>query len=702
MDSAAWVSRRVVGLPLVLPRLGAAAALTALIGVSAVVRSVASWHKATPAYLPDEYLYAELARSLTETGRPLVRGADAGFPALLQPVLTAPLWVVDDVAVAYHLVQVLATLAMSLAAVPVYVLARRLGLGSGLAVGCAALTLAVPDFLYAGWILAEPFAYPLALASVAAGTLALADGGRRRQVLFLALAGLTVLARVQFVVLLPAYAAAAIVLGLRERALRRVAREQLLPLGLVGLGLAAGVARPSLVGLYQGFLDIDLGPQLAARMAKNAFGLAYAGGWLLVPGALLGLALALARPRSRRELAFAALAGWLGLGLLAEAAAYGSLGRVQERYFFYALPLLGLLFALYASRGWPHRLAYGALAAGAVAAVALVPLSSMTAALEKMHSPFLLAASRLEHAVGGPGQGSLVLALTASVLVAATLVCASRGRVGTALTLVLATSFCALASFGATVFDLESSAWLRARALPADRSWIDRAGLDDVALLLPFSPAGETHVQLFWNRSVTSLLLLDDGQRSDQYRVDHLSIGPDGTLLDDGQPVARPVVVDEFAGRVSLRGAVPVARAPMHRLWRPDGAVRLELVTQGYFYDGELGNRGSFRLWPATEAGKLAGWMTFRATPVRTETLTVRSRSGRRTYRLAPGKATRVAIPVCVRGPWRAQFEADASIWRNGHFVSARATPPTWKPTPVACRTPRPRLRAGGDQTRGG
>ena len=47
---------------------------------------------------------------------------------------------------------------MSLAAVPVFLLARRLGLGSALALALAALTVAVPDMLYASWVLADPSA----------------------------------------------------------------------------------------------------------------------------------------------------------------------------------------------------------------------------------------------------------------------------------------------------------------------------------------------------------------------------------------------------------------------------------------------------------------------------------------------------------------------------------------------------------------
>ena len=59
--------------------------LAGLIGLSFAARSLAGWLRATPIYFPDEYLYAELGRSLLESGRPAVRGIEPRFPSLLQP-----------------------------------------------------------------------------------------------------------------------------------------------------------------------------------------------------------------------------------------------------------------------------------------------------------------------------------------------------------------------------------------------------------------------------------------------------------------------------------------------------------------------------------------------------------------------------------------------------------------------------------------
>src|SRR2546425_11909223 len=135
--------------------------LTARVGVVLIVlvsfalRAVATAAHTTPRYFPDEYIYGAIARSLGETGRPLVRGEAAHFPALLGPLLAAPVWRLFDPAVAYRLVQTENALAMSLAAVPAYLLARRLRLGSGYSLACAALAVLVPDLMFAAYELAD-------------------------------------------------------------------------------------------------------------------------------------------------------------------------------------------------------------------------------------------------------------------------------------------------------------------------------------------------------------------------------------------------------------------------------------------------------------------------------------------------------------------------------------------------------------------
>ena len=134
-----------LGAPLIrsaaLPRVAAARLVAAIVAVSSVLQTLLAWQRPTPGYFPDEYMYAELGRSLAEGGAPLVRGESAHFLSLLYPLLTAPAWLLDDVEQAYRAVQAVNAVAMSLAAIPVFLLARRLGVGDRLAVGSAALAV---------------------------------------------------------------------------------------------------------------------------------------------------------------------------------------------------------------------------------------------------------------------------------------------------------------------------------------------------------------------------------------------------------------------------------------------------------------------------------------------------------------------------------------------------------------------------------
>ena len=90
-------------------------------------------------------------RSLASQGRPLIRGrARISRPCSnrYSPPPSGPLASTET---AYHLVQAENAVFMSLAAVPVYLLARRLGLGAGYALACAAFALAIPDLAFAGF-----------------------------------------------------------------------------------------------------------------------------------------------------------------------------------------------------------------------------------------------------------------------------------------------------------------------------------------------------------------------------------------------------------------------------------------------------------------------------------------------------------------------------------------------------------------------
>jgi hypothetical protein len=660
--------------------------LGAIVAASFAVRLLTGWLRATPNYFSDEYLYAELGRSLLESGRPAVRGVALSFPALLQPLVTAPAWLAGDVEDSYRLIQALGALAMSLAAVPAYLLARRLGVGRALGLGAAAFAVAIPDLLFASWMTAEPFAYPLLLAAVLTGTTALAEPTRRHAVLFLLFAGLATFARVQFVVLPLCFGAAVLIVGVRERSVRSTLREQRLILGAFGAAVLvpAAVGFHRVLGLYQSPLDGGTSPlDLLERAGLNSLVLAYSSGWILLPGALLAFGFALARPRSRNELAFAALSVPLIVALLAEAGLVGAVEHAQERYVFYALPLAGIAFCLYASRGWPARTYHALIAALLLTASAVVPLAGFAAAEGKAHSPFLLATFRVQEWAGSPGTGSLVLAASAAALLATAVALSRVPEIGTAVAMTVAVVVAGLGSAGAVAFDNRNAAAVRVAFLPDDPSWVDRQGVEDVVLVRgAHGVKTEALEQLFWNRSVDRVALLPGAEELDHVHSPSLRVGGDGTLLLDGRPVRNPLLIDGFAGTLRLADADLLGSSPSFMLWQPHGAARLSLYLAGRYSDGWLAGAGRLYLWPRRTGGVVATRLELPlVAPPAAVTLRFRAKgSPPIVVHLRAHERRTVSFPVCSRGPWYVSFLSDDRGFVGGRVVSAQAGEPRLLP----------------------
>ena len=174
---------------------GTAQLLGGIIVLSFLGRLAAGWVRATPNFFPDEYLYAELGRSIAEGSGPLVRDAFSVFPSLLHPLLTSPFWLIDDVETAFRAIQAFDAALMSLAALPAFAIARQLDLPRAWALLVAGSALLVPDLLLSSWLVAEPLAYPLVLASVWACARAIRRPSALNQLALLSLLGLTTLAR---------------------------------------------------------------------------------------------------------------------------------------------------------------------------------------------------------------------------------------------------------------------------------------------------------------------------------------------------------------------------------------------------------------------------------------------------------------------------------------------------------------------------
>lgn len=647
--------------------------LGGIVAASFAGRLIAAAGRATPDYLPDEYIYSSLARGFAEHGRPLIRGHIAHFPALLEPIVTAPVWLVtNDPERAFRLTQGLNALFISLAVIPAYLLARKVSLSRSWAIAIAALTVAVPDTVYASGVLADPIAYPVVLAAVYAGVCVVSEPTRRAQVAFAVLSAAAVLARLQyFVVPLAVLAAEAIADG--GNIVRSVRRLWLsLTLLIVPPALLFGaLGSDRVLGVYsKGNHAVDPSG-IVAWLGREAMLLTYASGWVIVPGALAGLAFALVRARTRAELAFASTTVILGSALLLEAAQIANTDseRFQERYLFALVPLLAIAFALYVRRGLPARIPVALASAALLIVSARVPLSSYAIAHNKDDSPTLWAVLRLE-SFTSIGTGSLTVALLAGLLSVVAAAIAFRKLPAVVAVVVALAAGCAL-SAGATSYDAISSGHARA-SLPTDLRWVDHARLGGVDIV---SPPGavkqQAWLQMFWNTSIKRFLILGSPE-IDQFATKVVRVPADGRLLVDGKADRRPLLVQTYASTVRLTGVTRVRHERIFDLYRASGIPRLRMIAAGRYFDGWLASSGGITVWPRQRGGTLR--VTLRL-PSGTEVTPLRlSAPGiERTVRVVPGKTLSVSFPVRPGREWTLHFRATKHGYLGDREVSVEA-----------------------------
>jgi hypothetical protein len=549
------------------------------------LHSVLAWHHSTPTFLPDEYIYAALGRSLGH-GDFTIRGATAHFPAGLEPLLAAPIWRLFSTGTAYHLIQVENAVFMSAAAFPVYFLARRVGTGTGWSLACAIYTLALPSSTLVAYIMADSIAFPLALTALALGVAAIDHPRRNVQIAFVAVAALASLARIQYVALFAAYAAAALVVARRNVLREHVVLAATFAIAAVGIALA-GPNR--ILGYYSGILNLHVGGAVARWFFLHLFFLSLEAGVVLVPGAVA----ALVSPRRRVEVAFSAFASAFALLLLIEAATYAAngTGRYKERYVIAILPLLPIAFGFYLRNRRPSRhLAVGIAAVVAIAAARL-PLSQYSTSTFKSDSQFLFAVSYLQERLGA-GNASLLIAVIATALAAAAALAIVRPYPAAALAAAIVLA--AAASGAAAHMDLVTTRELRSH-LPHPLGWVDAAAKGPVvAVVTAQSPMFDTEIQLFWNPSVQREVTLDGASPTDAFAASSARVGADGML----EGVRGDVMFDDFATAAAFQHAQLLRRAGGFSLWHTTGRPQFRWLIEGRFSDGWLTQSGRIRAWP--------------------------------------------------------------------------------------------------------
>jgi hypothetical protein len=193
----------------------AALAILSLLFWEAAVRK-------TPTIFTDELKWAQLSRAIWDTGRPALRGAPQPFGSLYS-FLIAPVWAFHDTGSAYTAAKYLNVVVMASAAIPVYLIARRL-VSPRASVIAALGSICTSALFYAPLLLPEVPAYPTFLWFAYVSIRALEGGSRRWIAAAVVLAVVSVEVRQELVAGVAALALATAWLwwfGPRARRLRR-------------------------------------------------------------------------------------------------------------------------------------------------------------------------------------------------------------------------------------------------------------------------------------------------------------------------------------------------------------------------------------------------------------------------------------------------------------------------------------------------
>ena len=352
--------------------------LVAIVAGSFAVRAWLARGMLGPFIMVDELIYSELARSLADSGELLVRDVYSPGYGIVYPALISPAYAVfEGLTDAYAVVKTLNALVMSLAAIPAYLLARRV-VGARFSLLAAVLAVSLPSLVYTGSVMTENVFYPVFLVCALLLTLVLERPTTARQVALLIAVGVAAATRVQAVVLVPALLTAPLLLVLFRGEGLRVALRPFrglygVVLGAGALALVAQLARgrslSDLLGAYSivGESDYELGEVLRYLLYHVAELDLYLG---VLPVAativLVGRSRSLDRPLQALLATALAMTFWLVLVVSAFASVFAQ--RIQERNLFVVVPLFLILLLAWVDRGAPRPRVL-ALSAAAVAAV---------------------------------------------------------------------------------------------------------------------------------------------------------------------------------------------------------------------------------------------------------------------------------------------------------------------------------------------
>lgn len=563
-------------------RVGARSWIAAIGGLmlgSAVVRFLVAQRHTAPRYWPDEYIYSAISHSLAH-GHLQVRGQPAAFYAILQPLLAAPAWRFLPVYDAYRVIQAGNAIAASLVVLPLWLLGRELRLPRLTTYLVCVYALLVPTLAMIPVTITDFIAYPLVITAVAVGVRALNEPTRGQQALFLCVAGLATLARIQYVVVVPAYLVAAVVID-RLRAPRRH------PLVFLALVPAAAGVVLAVTGYYSvGSGTFRLG--MLKWIGLEGFLLSLTAGVAIVPGAVAGLLHA----NNRVEKAFAAFTSMFILLTFFEASTPAAAeGRYKERYLLAVVPLLAVAFGMYMNSRRAHRRTVLVVGAALVVAAFGIPVSGYTFNAPYYDSQTLNFAWLLQNHLGASTSSLLILLVV--FLGVAVAIAGQWKRPVTPVALPVAIVWLVAVSVVAVHID-------RVFNKPANApGWVDKAadGSNVTAVATPASGRIELLRQLYWNASVDREVTLDRATPTDTYATPRIQIGPNGELGG----VHGYFLFDRTGTQAAFAGATTVATHGEFTLLNGDHP-RLRTLLENQLSTGWLSPYSWLRAWPADPA----------------------------------------------------------------------------------------------------
>jgi hypothetical protein len=349
--------------------------LAAIVLVSIVFRLVLARRMVAPWIMVDELIYSELAKSIAAHGSFLIRDVPAHGFGFVYPVLIAPAFRLGSVPDAYGLAKAINAVVMSLAAIPAYLLARRV-VQPRLALVAALLTVAVPSMVYTGTLMTENAFYPLFLASALALVACLERPTLVRVGALIVVTFVAFLTRAQAIALVPGILTAPLLLG------RTRLREFRTLYGVVAAGgvlvllweIARGRSPLAALGAYRATTGAHYSIATVLRWLVYHVGELdlYVG---VVPFAAMLFLLTTRERRTPLAAASVSMTAWL----LVEVAAFASTQsqRIEERNMFFVAPFFFVALCWWVERGLPRPRAAAACAAIAAAFVGVVPYSGL-------------------------------------------------------------------------------------------------------------------------------------------------------------------------------------------------------------------------------------------------------------------------------------------------------------------------------------